>query len=60
MASVIWRPTASTNGGSDVYTGWGAATSSSESFTFSNIHTYVDEATADDDSTWLSTRADTD
>lgn len=60
MASMIWRPTASTNGGSNVYTGWGAATSSSETFTFSDLHAYIDEVDADDFSTWLSTRADTD
>ena len=58
MASVTWYPTASTNGGTNTYSGWGAATSSSSEFVYTNLHTYIDDTTADDNSTWISTRAD--
>lgn len=61
MASIILRPTGSENGGNNTYTGWGGRTSStteSEGYTYKNIHTYIDDTTADDDSTYIVTRTD--
>lgn len=61
MASIILRPTGSENGGNNTYTGWGGRTSStteSEGYTYKNIHTYIDDATADDDSTYIVARTD--
>ena len=61
MASVTWRPTASSgnshSGTADSYSGWLCFSSGSEEAVYTNVHTYIDDSTADDTSTEICARS---